>query len=213
MSTQLSIIRFVLSPVNWRKGAWGGLGGGGHGNGSDAAIPRRVAGLCTQPVNDISSAGFPLGSASRPDSQTWTSSCEPSVRCVRSQRGGRTPITAALSGCWFPLSPLDHTHACQPPVCRSHWSPHSRLSAVVWFRLGEFKSTNSSGRADTHQWCSCLMSCPDAACLWLCVRKRFRRTGQRFLQTWPEFFWRCHYRQLEHQSPRRSTFHYLWLSR
>lgn len=106
-------------------------------------------GLCTQPVNDISSAELPLGSALRPDSQTWMSSCEPSVRCVCSQRGGRTPITAALSRHWFPPCPLDHIHACGPPVGRFHWSPHSQLWPVVPFRLGAFKK-HQQQQADWH---------------------------------------------------------------
>lgn len=128
-------------------------------------------GLCTQPVNDISSAELPLSSALRPDSQTWMSSCEPSVRCVWSQRGGRTLITAALSRHWFPPCPLDHKHACRPPVGRFHWSPHSQLWPVVPFRLGTFKSINSSRRTDTHRWGSCVMSCPDAACHWIMWQK------------------------------------------
>ncbi|KAK5872034.1 hypothetical protein PBY51_012769 [Eleginops maclovinus] len=56
-----------------------------------------------------------------PDSQTRTSSCELSVRCVRSQRGSRTPITAALSRHRFSrLSPLIKSTPAGPPVCRSH---------------------------------------------------------------------------------------------
>lgn len=50
------------------------------------------------------------------------------------------------------------------------------------FRLCEFKSTNSSGRTNTHQWGSCVSSCPDAACLRLCVREREKKK-KGFLQT------------------------------
>lgn len=189
------------------EGLWGGVGGGEE---MEFVAMQWYPGesgvaLCIQPVNEISGADFLLGSAPRPDSQTWKSSCEPSVRCVRSQRGGRTPITAALSRQWFPLSPLDHTHACQPPVCRSHWSPHSRLSAVVWFRLGGFKSINSSRRTDTHQWGTCVLSCPDAACHWVCEKKQTKKIPPDWTmlpcslvpnpQTWPEILW-WHYRQL-----------------
>lgn len=125
-------------------------------------IPRRRM----YSLNDISSAESPLGPTATPDSQTWTSSCEPSVRRVRSQRAGCALITAALSTLRSPPPPpLDHTHACQPPVCRSHWSPRSRLSAVVWFRLCRFKSTNSSGANRTREWGSCVSCRPDAACL------------------------------------------------
>lgn len=124
-------------------------------------------GLCTQPLNVISSGELPLSCALRPDSQTWMSSCEPSVRCVWSQRGSRTLITAALSRHWFLPRPLDHRHACGPPVCRFHWSPHSRLPTVVRFHLGDFKRIYSSRRTATHEWGSCVMSCPNAACHWV----------------------------------------------
>lgn len=85
MSTELSI---VVSVATCNLGSEGkdGLCSGGM-------IPwRRV-----QPLNDISSAESPPGPTATPDSQTWTSSCEPSVRRVRSQRAGCAVITAALS--------------------------------------------------------------------------------------------------------------------
>lgn len=148
----------------------------------------------TQPVNDITGVELLLGRTPRPDSQTWTSSCEASVRCVRSQQGGRAPITVALYRHWFPLSPLDHIHACWPPVCRSHWSPHSQLSAVVWFCLGEFKSINSSRQTDTRWWSSCVLSCLNATCHYV-GKNKVPQTGQCFhvclyqiLRSWPWVF-------------------------
>lgn len=151
MSTELSPVVFVATCNLGSEGKDGLCGSG--------TIPwRRMYSL-----NDISSAESLLGPTATPDSQTWASSCEPSVRRVRSQRAGCALITAALSTHRFPLSPLDHTHACQPPVCRSHWSPHSRLSAVVWFCLCRFKSAISSG-ANQHSPVGQLCH-PDAACL------------------------------------------------
>lgn len=155
-------------------------------------------GLCTQPLNVISSGELPLSSVLRPDSQTWTSSCEPSVRCVWSQRGGRTLITAVLSRHRFPPRPLDHRHACGPPVCRFNWSPHSRLPTVVRFHLGDFKRISSSRQTDTHERGSCVISCPNA-CVPPSTREGFLQTGQCFhvclyqiLRCRPEFPC-CHY--------------------
>lgn len=91
MSTELSIIVRVVVGVKGEKMAFVATTQGFPG------VAEVGRGLCIQPVSDISSAEFLPGPAPRPDSQTQTSSCEPSVRCVRSQRGGRTPITAALS--------------------------------------------------------------------------------------------------------------------
>lgn len=167
MSTELSIIVCVVvgNPV-WRVMEFvATLWFPGDGE-SDRS-------LCIQPVSDISSAELLLGLAPRPDSQTWASSCEPSVRCVRSQRGGRTLITAALSRHWFPLSfPWSHTclsATCLPLPLISTQSAFSSCLVLSW----RVKSINSSRRTDTHQWGSCVMSCPDAACHWECEKKKF----------------------------------------
>lgn len=166
MSTELSIIVCVVvgNPV-WRVMEFvATLWFPGDGE-SDRS-------LCIQPVSDISSAELLLGLAPRPDSQTWASSCEPSVRCVRSQRGGRTLITAALSRHWFPLSfPWSHTclsATCLPLPLISTQSAFSSCLVLSW----RVKSINSSRRTDTHQWGSCVMSCPDAACHWECEKKK-----------------------------------------
>lgn len=139
---------FALSSVTWCK----------DGVLSNAMIPwRRCSrrGLCAQMISE-----FLLGSVLRADSQTRTSSC------VRSH-----PHHSRSVQHWFPLSPLDHTHAYGPPVCRSHWSPRSRLSAVVWFRLCDFiSSSSSSRRTDTHQ--PCVLSCPDAECHRVCEEEK-----------------------------------------
>jgi len=138
--------------------------------------------------NKWCNAELPLGCTPRPDSQTWMSSCDPSFRCVWSQQGGCTPITATLSRHRFSLCPPDHSHNCRPPVCHFQWSLRSRLSPVVRFRLSAFESISSSSRRidARQQLCQFLSRC--------CVSLRFIQTRQHFhvclyqiLRCWPEF--------------------------
>lgn len=151
---------------------------------------------------------------------------------VSGHSGAAAPRSQPLCpGTDSPRVPLDHIHACLPPVCRSHWSPHSRISPVVWFCLGEFKSISSSRRTDTHQRGSCVLSCPDAACHRVCGKKRFLQTGQCFHVRWYQilrldlsfcgvttdsFSTKAPVKESEKPQlvhPCRLTFHYPWLSR
>lgn len=199
---------FVLSSVTRRKGSEGGKD-------ASAATPRRwpIRRGCTfATVNDISNAGFPLGPAATPDSQTRASSCEPSVRCVRSQRAGSTPppptITAALVQAPIPpLSLSPWSHACLSATClpRPLISAHAALSSCLLSSLRGFKGTNSSGRSSAHQWgqlCLVLSWCCMSLAVWdwamlPCSFSFFFLPNP---QPWPEFLW-CHCRQLKHQSP------------
>lgn len=123
-----------------------------------------------------------------PDSQTWTSNCEPSVRCVQSQRGGRTPITAALSRHWFSLS-APWSHACLSATCL----PLPLISAQSASSSCLVSSPRLYKRqTDTHQQGSCVSSYLDDACRWV---RRTKKIGQCFhvglkprSRAWPGFF-------------------------
>lgn len=121
----------------------------------------------------------------RPDSQTWTSSCEPSVRCVRSQWGSRAPITAAPSGGADSLSLPLITHM---PVSHLSAAP-TDLRAVGFQQLSAFvsaslKALTAAGELTLHQWGSCVLSCPGAACLLTMWEKKLIKKKQSIPPDW-----------------------------
>lgn len=129
------------------------------------------------------------GSAQRADRQTWTSSCEPSVRCVWSQWGGCTLIIASLPQHRFCLSVLLITHMPVDHLSNGFlWSTLSRLLPVVRFVSAGLKRI-SSRHINIRLRGSCVLSCPNGMCQWdsstldnashVCLNQTLRR--------WPEF--------------------------